>query len=78
MNNILLSNANSNHTYIIKKINIEDKSLLQQLNNIGLTVGEEITLIKTNYGKKSFLVKVMNVNFAIDKQILDKVEVTHA
>ncbi len=78
MENILLSEALPGHTYIIKKINIENEGLLQQLSCIGFCVGQRIIFVRSNFGKKTFLVKVMSVNFGIDRQISEKVEVADA
>lgn len=74
----ILSKALPNKYYTIKKINIENKELIKQLNNIGFSVGRKIKYIGSNFGKKTFLVKVMDINFGIDKQISEKVEVADA
>lgn len=70
-----LSEAKIGKTYKVIKVNILGKELLNQLNNIGLSENQKITLLQTNYRKKSFIVKVMGVNFAIDRKICEKVEV---
>jgi ABC-type cobalamin/Fe3+-siderophores transport system ATPase subunit len=35
--------------------------------------GEEIKLLNYNYNKESYLVKVMNINYAVDKKICEEI-----
>ena len=73
MKNIKLIETVKNKVYKITKIDIDDKKLLNELNNFGIKQGNYITLLGSNYGKKSYLVCVNKVNFAIDKSICEKV-----
>lgn len=57
----------------IEKIKIKDERVKLQLNNLGFIVGEEIELLNYNYNKTSYLIKVMGVNYAIDKIICENI-----
>lgn len=73
MKEILLINAKPNETYKISRLDILDKTLLAQLNHLGFCKDGLITKRCSNYGKKSFLVSVIGINYAIDKQVSEKV-----
>ena len=62
-----------NEIALIKKVVIEDEKIKVQLSNLGFLVGEEIKLLNYNYNKESYLVKVMNINYAIDKKICERI-----
>ena len=58
-----------NESGVIKKIKLNDEKIKRQLINLGFIEGEEIKLLNYNYNKESYLVKVMNINYALDKKI---------
>jgi Fe2+ transport system protein FeoA len=60
----------------IKQINIKDEKIKTQLYNLGFWKGEEIKLLKHNFNKDSFLVKVMGVNYAVDRKICEGIIVS--
>lgn len=73
MNKIKLSECEINKSYRICEVKEENKTILAQLKNLGFTNNEKVVLLKSNYRKKSFLVKIMGINYAIDKLICDKI-----
>ena len=66
-----LVNLKINETSIIKKIEVKDEKINKQLFNLGFMPGEKIKLLNYNFNKQSYLVKVMNINYAIDKKICE-------
>ena len=73
MEELTLSNCKKGKVYKIKEISVEDKELFSQLKNLEIEVGKEVKVIASNYGKKSYLVKVSGFTYAIDERICDKV-----
>lgn len=71
MNEKCLVDLKINEVAKIKQINIKDEKVKMQLSNLGFIIGEKIKLLKYNYNKEGFLVKVMNVNYAIDRKICE-------
>lgn len=71
MNEKCLVDLKINEVAKIKQINIKDEKVKAQLQNLGFITGEEIKLLKYNYNKEGFLVKVMNVNYAVDRKICE-------
>ena len=69
MNEKCLIDLKLNEAALIKKVVIDDEKIKVQLSNLGFLVGEEIKLLNYNYNKESYLVKVMNINYAIDRKI---------
>ena len=69
----LLSQAEILKEYKIDSIDGCDESVKNHLINLGFLRGEKIVVLKKNFGKKSLLVKVMNINYAIDKIICDSI-----
>ena len=62
MNELKLINVKLNKKYKIKKINLSNADILKLLNNLGIAINESIILLKSNYGKNSFLVNVSGIN----------------
>ena len=54
------------------KIN-EVSVIKKQIKNLGFIEGEEIKLLNYNYNKECYLVKVMNINYAVDKKICEEI-----
>ena len=75
MNEKLLVDLKINEVCVIKKIRLENEKIKNQLSSLGFLEGEEIRLLNYNYNKKSYLVKVMNINYAIDKKICEGIVV---
>lgn len=65
-----LFDAEFKKEFIIKKIILEDKKVQEMLSNLGVKENEKIKKICSNYFKNSFMVSVVGINFALDKQIL--------
>lgn len=74
MKKLTLAECVAQKTYKILKINCPDKRLAQQLDNLGFMEEESVTFLKSNYGKKSFLVKVMGINIALDKHVCEMID----
>ena len=70
-----LAEAKINVVYKIKNINIKDKCIYKQLENLGFLKNEKIILLNHNYGKKTYLIKVMGIKYAIDKSVCDGIEI---
>ncbi len=73
MNKKTLADCKCKQEYRIKNIEISDKKLLTALTNLGFKPDENITLLKSNYGKKSYLVNIIGISYAIDKSICEKI-----
>lgn len=71
----LLSDCIKKKEYKVKNLDGLDASTKKRLTDIGLVCGEKISILKTNFGAKSFFVKVGFLSFAIDKSIAEKVVV---
>lgn len=66
-----LSELNINEEAVIYKIENQNKAIENQLKSLGFLEGEKIILLNHNYNKKSYLVKVMGINYAIDAKICE-------
>ena len=75
MNIKRLSCCEIGKVYKILNLNITDENVKRQLLNLGFLKNEKIKLLNHNFNKKGFLIKVMEINYAIDKNICDKIEV---
>ena len=69
MKNLCLLDGELNKKYRVCEIKL-DKKLVTHLSNLGLEKDGEIILLKHNYFKSTFLVKFMQINYAIDREIL--------
>lgn len=67
--------AQKEKDYVIKEILVQNESIKQQLENLGFFKHEKIRLLNYNYGKKSYLIKVMGINYAIDKSVCENIEI---
>ena len=68
-----LLNVKKNIKYLIYDVLIFDKNLSMELGNFGISKGNYISMIGSNYGKKSYLITVDGGYFAIDKEICEKI-----
>lgn len=73
MNICCVCECKFNTVYKIEKIGLIKEELKKQLNNFGFIKNEELVVLKTNYGKSSFLIEVMNVKYALDKKICEQI-----
>ena len=76
MNEKQLINLKISEVAKIKQVNINDEKIKNQLYNLGFWVGEEIKLLNHNFNKETFLVKVMGINYAVDKKICEGIVVS--
>lgn len=58
-----------NKNYKIEKVNIDNKQLKNQLENLGFIKNEKLAVLKSNFGRSSFLIEVMGTQYAIDEKI---------
>ena len=73
MNEKRLVDLKINEVSVIKKIHVKDENIKKQIKNLGFIEGEEIKLLNYNYNKECYLVKVMNINYAVDKKICEEI-----
>lgn len=73
MENLTLSKCKPFKVYKIKEILVSDVAVKNQLKNLGIAERQNIEVVASNYGKKSYLVRIHNMTYAIDKQICDEV-----
>lgn len=72
MEELCLSDAQKKHKYKLVKINISNEKLKNYYMNLGFRCGEEIEVITSNYGKKSYMIRVMGILYAMDKNLCEK------
>lgn len=70
---VKLIDTKRNQNFVIEKIDIEDEKVVKQLKNLLIDEGRKISLLYTNYGAKTFMVKVDGTSFAIDRKIAEKI-----
>ncbi len=70
---VKLIDVKRNQNFVIEKIDIEDGKIVKQLKNLLIDEGRKISLLYTNYGAKTFMVKVDGTSFAIDRKIAEKI-----
>ncbi len=68
-----LSECEKKKVYVISVIKVKDDNIKQQLKNLGFVKNEKIVLLNCNYGKSSYLVKVMGINYSLDKSICEDI-----
>ena len=73
MSEIELVDCKIDKKYIISKIKICDMELKNFLLSLGFEAGVEIVVLKTNYFKKGFLIKVKQINYAIDYKLAERI-----
>ena len=73
MNIKKLSDCKLGKSYLIKELKIQNKSLLDHLRELYIKENTKITLLHRSYGNKVFMIKALDVNYALDKNICDKV-----
>lgn len=61
--------------YKICEIKNTNNFMKIHLKNLGFEIGENIQLLKYNYKKLGFMVKVMGVNFVVDKKVAEMIYV---
>ncbi len=71
-----LSECEKNKDYVISRIIVRDKEIEHRLKCFGFFKREKIRVLNCNYGSTCYLVKVMGVNYAIDKKICESVIVS--
>lgn len=67
-----------NKVYLIYDVLIEDERLKNHLRNLFIKKDEKIILLKKSYKNKTFLVKVLGINYAIEKKMCERIVVYDA
>ncbi len=57
----------------ILELKFDDYALKKQLENLGFLKHQNLMVVKISFGAKTYLVKVMGINYAIDKKIAEGV-----
>ena len=68
-----LLNSTKNIKHLILDVLVSDKSLALELDNFGISKGNYVSMVSSNYGKKSYLIMVDGGYFALDKDICEKI-----
>lgn len=71
-----LSECEKNKDYVISKIMIKEDEIKHRLKCLGFLEKEKIKVLNNNYGNTCYLIKVMGVNYAVDKTICDGIVVS--
>ena len=72
MKEIKLTECKLKIEYLISKINIETKKIRKHLESLMIKENEKIFILAKNYKCKSFMVKVLGINYAIEKIYVKK------
>ncbi len=70
-----LSDVKQNAQLIVEDILYEDAKEEAMLNNYGLIIGEEITLINLNSFKKAYFIRIGDNQFYINQPLARRIEV---
>ena len=70
MKKLCLIDGDLNKKYKIFELKLEEK-FVTHLQHFGLEKDTEIILLKYNYFKTTFLVKFLQINYAVDRKILE-------
>lgn len=71
-----LSECELNRYFIITKIILREKEIEHRLKCLGFLEKEKIKILKYNYNKTCYLIKIMGVNYMIDKKICEGIIVS--
>jgi len=78
MKTIKLSDCQKSKNYVISNILINDKHLKQHLEHLFFKPNQKIMIKRENYRRKAFIVEVLGINYAIEKEICDEIYVYDA
>ena len=73
-----LSECEQGKSYLIFEVNIENIQIKKHLENLFIKKNERIILKRENYGRKAFIVSVLGINYAVGREICDKILVYYA
>ncbi|MDK2905139.1 MAG: hypothetical protein PWR12_1215 [Eubacteriaceae bacterium] len=62
-----LTNAQINHSYVIKKIETQEKAMTDFLFSLGCYEGEEVTVISVL--AQNYIIHVKNARYSIDEEL---------
>ncbi len=72
MKEICLLNAKLGQEYIISNVKLGEKIAIH-LGVFGIEKFGKIKILKHNYFKTSFLIKILNISYAIDRRICEEI-----
>lgn len=72
-----LSDVKQNAQLIVEDILYENAKEEAMLNNYGLIIGEEISLININSFKKAFFIRIGDNQFYINQPLAQRIEVSY-
>ena len=73
MNTKRLCDGQFNKLYRVCDIKINDEKIKCQLKNCEIEIGSELKIISGNFGRKTFLVEVCGINYALSRNICEKI-----
>ena len=73
MKEIKLTECKLRNEYLISKINVEEQKVRKHLKNLSIKENEKIFILAKNYKSKAFMIKVLGINYAIGKNICEKI-----
>ena len=72
MKEICLVDAKLGVEYVISRINLKEK-IAEHLSVFGIEKLSRIKVLKHNFFKTSFLIKILNTSYAIDRCVCDEI-----
>ncbi len=73
MKKINITEAKFNKEYLICDILIREEKLKKHLKNLFIKHGEKIKVLKKSYMGKSYIIKVLGINYATEKEVCEKI-----
>lgn len=73
-----LSECEIDKEYLIAYLNIKNKKLLKHLENLMINQHKKIKIMHKSYRNRNFIIKVMDINYAIDENIIQGIFVYDA
>ena len=68
-----LCDVRKNRTYRILNILIQDKQVLEKINNLGLNIGNYVMVVRSNFFKRTCVISINGIRYVIDKSICEKI-----
>ncbi len=78
MKTIKLSDCPKGKVYVISNVFIKDEHLNRRLEDLFFKPNQKIKIKRENYRRKAFIVEVLGINYAIEKEICDEIYVYDA
>ena len=68
-----LCDVKKNRAYKVLNILIQDKQVLEKLNNFGLNIGNYVMVVRSNFFKRTYVISINGMRYIIDKSICEKI-----